>query len=445
MSFPRYESYKDSGVEWLGEVPAHWLIAAIKWEFRVVSGSTPRSDNQAYWDGEVVWVTPADLGKVTQFEIFDSLRKITTKGLASCGATLAPTGSLVLSTRAPIGSLAITVSELCTNQGCKALIPSNHINIRFYAYLFSVAREELNIRGKGTTFLELSVDELRSFKTCFPPLDEQRIISAFLDYETAKIDALITEQWRLIELLKEKRQAVISHAVTKGLNPDVPMKDSGIEWLGEVPAHWGIQPIKYVIAKIESGTSVNATDTPAENDDVGVLKTSCVYSGRFIPSENKTVIEQEIDRLSCPLKGGTLIVSRMNTPDLVGAAGLVTEAPANLYLPDRLWQISFLGVNPSYVHYWTQSNFYKGIIKTACSGTSSSMQNLSQDQFKSFSLPIPTQEEQSEIVTYLDHETIKIDLLVSEAEKAIILLQERRTALISAAVTGKIDVRGITQ
>jgi type I restriction enzyme S subunit len=443
MSLPRYSEYKDSGVEWLGEVPGHWSIAPLKRSFKIVGGSTPKSEQEAYWDGEIVWVTPSDLSKLSSIGISDSQRKITTEGLASCGTTLVPSGSIVLSTRAPIGSLAIAETELCTNQGCKSLVPLADTQSRFYGYLLCISSDELNIRGKGTTFLELSGDELGAFKVGVPPSTEQQTIATFLDCETGKIDALITEQQRLVELLAEKRQAVISHAVTKGLNPNAPMKDSGIEWLGEVPEHWAALPLKQVIFQIESGVSVNASDYPASGSELGVLKTSCVYSGQFDANENKTVFEAEVVRVSCPLKTGTLIVSRMNTPELVGAAGLVKVAPENIYLPDRLWQVSFSSAEPAFVHYWTQSVFYRAQIRVVCAGTSSSMQNLGQDQFRSFTFPCPPQVEQQTIAVYLDTETAKFDTLTAEANRAIALLQERRSALISAAVTGKIDVRGI--
>jgi type I restriction enzyme S subunit len=239
MSFPRYPAYKDSGVEWLGFTPSHWSTAPIKRQFQVVGGSTPKSDAPEFWDGSVPWVTPADLSRLTGFEISSSLRTITEAGLQSCGTTMVPPGSVVLSTRAPIGSLGISAIELCTNQGCKALVPRAEQPTRFLAYLLSVNAAELNIRGRGTTFLELSADELGAFRVPVPPPTEQTAIATFLDHETAKIDALVAEQERLIELLKEKRQAVISHAVTKGLDPSAPMKDSGVEWLGVCAAEGG--------------------------------------------------------------------------------------------------------------------------------------------------------------------------------------------------------------
>ena len=240
VKYQQYAEYKDSGVEWLGEVPSHWDLKPSKFLFNIVNGSTPKSGVEEYWEGDITWVTPSDLSKIESFEISESARSITNKGLDSCGTSLVPSGSMILSCRAPIGSLAITTTEVCTNQGCKSLVAIDEINTKFIYYFLSVSTEQLNILGRGTTFLELSSDELGNLKIPFPVVNEAEKIANFLDYETAKIDSLIEKQQLLIQLLKEKRQAVISHAVTKGLNPNVPMKDSGVEWLGGVPEHWKV-------------------------------------------------------------------------------------------------------------------------------------------------------------------------------------------------------------
>ena len=216
-------------------------------------------------------------------------------------------------------------------------------------------------------------------------------------------------------------------------------KDSGVEWLGEVPAHWDVAPLKQVISKIESGTSVNAIDTPASGDELGVLKTSCVYRGEFDPSENKAIVAEEYDRAACPVTAGTLIVSRMNTPDLVGAAGVVNKTEENLFLPDRLWQVHFRGANPSFVHFWCNTNSYRAQVEMACAGASSSMQNLAQDQFRSFVLPKPTLVEQDQIAAFLTRETAKLDALITEQRTLIDLLKEKRQAVISHAVTKGLD------
>jgi type I restriction enzyme S subunit len=440
MSFPRYPSYKDSGVEWLGDVPAHWDVMPVKF---VSSCNDEVIEESTIDDYEIEYVEISSVDSIYGITETTTMRFGTAPSRArrkvKDGDVIVSTVRTYLRAIAPIYN---PPENMIVSTGF-AVIRPRFVESHFLGYLF---RAEFLIasvisRSVGVSYPAINASELMKLNVPVPPTSEQKTIAAFLDRETAKIDALIAEQQRLIELLKEKRQAVISHAVTKGLNPDAPMKDSGIEWLGEVPAHWEVKPIKFFIEKIESGTSVNAIDEPAQDNQIGVLKTSCVYSGVFNPTENKTVVEQEIDRVTCPVKSDTLIVSRMNTPDLVGATGLVTATAENIYLPDRLWQISFLDANPAFIYYWTQTTVYRAYIKSVCSGTSSSMQNLSQDQFRSFSLGIPGLKEQEKIVSFLISEIAKLDTLTAEAQHGIALLQERRSALISAAVTRKIDVR----
>jgi type I restriction enzyme S subunit len=212
-------------------------------------------------------------------------------------------------------------------------------------------------------------------------------------------------------------------------------KPSGVEWLGEVPEHWDVLPLRRLIREVTSGTSVNAIDEPAAPGQEGVLKTSCVYTGDFRPEENKAIIESELDRANCPVVAGSLIVSRMNTPDLVGAAGLVSSDNPLLFLPDRLWQVRFKDCDPQFMSYWCKSVSYRSQVQLACSGTSSSMQNLSQDNFYSFIAPLPAVAEQSAIANFLGRETAKIDALIAEQQRLIELLQEKRQSVISHAVT----------
>ena len=431
MSFPRYDEYKDSGVEWLGEVPAHWSVAALKRSYRIVGGSTPSSGMPEYWDGEIVWVTPADLSKLDSFGIRSSQRTITTEGLASCGTNLLPAGSIVLSTRAPIGSLGIAEVELCTNQGCKGLVPLNGQRSRFAAYLLLVMSDELHIRGRGTTFLELSADALGSIDIPIPTEAEQTAIAAFLDRETAKIDDLVAEQQNLIALLKEKRQALISHAVTRGLNPNAPMKDSGVEWLGEVPAHWDVEPCRMFV-----------TEQTAKNDgakDENYL--SLLANVGVIPYEEKGDIgnKKPEDLSKCKLVAkGDLVINSMNYG--IGSYGLSALdgvcSPVYIVLRPQLDRIHMrfaLRVFENKAFQRFAQSFGNGILEHRCA--------INWNTLKSLKVGLPSLTEQLEILNFLDSETSKIDGLVSEAESTITVLQERRTALISAAVTGKIDVR----
>src|SRR5690606_3748360 len=169
--------------------------------------------------------------------------------------------------------------------------------------------------------------------------------------------------------------------------------------------------------------------------EIGVLKTSCVYRGWFEPVENKAVVPEEYERVGCPVTAGTLIVSRMNTPDLVGAAGMVGESNPGLFLPDRLWQVHFADAHAAFIHYWTHSPLYRAQVQQVCAGASSSMQNLAQDQFRAFTLALPPALEQTAIAAFLDRETAKIDALIAEQQNLIALLKEKRQALISHAVT----------
>lgn len=447
MSLPRYPEYKASGVEWLGEVPKLWTVKRLKQTCHVF----PSNVDKKSYDGE----TPVNLCNYTDVYYNETITADMEFMAASASTdqiakfTLRAGDTIITKDSETADDIAIgayvpaDLPGVICGYHLSMVRPMTDINGAFIKRLFdsTYVKSCVAVRANGLTRVGLGQYEIDNLELPFPPIDEQTQIAAFLDRETGKIDALIAEQRRLVELLVEKRQAVISHAVTKGLNPNASMKDSGIEWLGVVPKHWEVVPLKQVIAQIESGVSVNASDYPATENELGVLKTSCVYSGQFDANENKTVIEAEIDRVSCPLKAGTLIVSRMNTPELVGAAGLVKVAPENIYLPDRLWQVSFSSAAPDFVHYWTQSVFYRAQIRVVCAGTSSSMQNLGQDQFRSFNFPNPPQAEQQTIATFLDTETAKFDTLTAEAKRAIALLQERRSALITAAVTGKIDVR----
>jgi len=279
-----------------------------------------------------------------------------------------------------------------------------------------------------------------------PKIDrhEQTAIANFLDRETAKIDTLIDKQRQLIKLLEEKRQAVISHAVTKGLNPDVRMKDSGVEWLGEVPEHWDMKRLKHIIATLESGTSVNAEDTPASDGHIGVLKTSCVYTREFRGDENKTVFEYEITRVKCPVRAGQIIISRMNTPDLVGAAAYVDREYEGIYLPDRLWQTCFTderNQDANYIALYMGISGFRDQISIYAEGASGSMRSIAKEDFLNLPVLLPPSEEQAHIAREVEVRLRTLDNARHNGRRQIELLHERRTALISAAVTGKIDVR----
>lgn len=433
MSFPTYPGYQTSGRPYLGLLPSHWDCLQLKQAARIVNGATPKSENADYWDGNIPWITPADLSKVDSTYIERSERSITAAGLASCGTTFVPSGSVILSTRAPIGSIAIARTNLCTNQGCKSLVPKSKTCAEFLAYLLSVSVVELNARGKGTTFLELSSDELGRFKIPVPPLVEQIAVVRFLDCETAKIDALVDEQRRLIELLKEKRQAVISHAVTKGLNPNAPMKDSGVEWLGQVPAHWEVLRLARAFREVSEQGDASA-------DILSVSIHDGVSDREIAEDERERKVSRSEDRTKYKgVRPGDLVYNMMRAWQ--GAFGAVRVAGS---------------VSPAYVVARPErdvvTRFIELLLRTSAAieqmrryshGVTDFRLRLYWDDFKTLQIALPPLQEQKNIIAMVDHLADQSTRLSNEAEEAITLLQERRSALISAAVTGKIDVRGL--
>ena len=209
-------------------------------------------------------------------------------------------------------------------------------------------------------------------------------------------------------------------------------------WLDQLPSHWQQLRVKHVIERMESGVSVNSDAGPANNEEIGVLKTSCVYGDQFSPQENKRVLEEEIERVACPVKANRLIISRMNTPELVGSCGYVDQDFPNLYLPDRLWQTVFSKSReclPKFAWYYLTSRPAKSAISSLAAGTSGSMQNIAQDAFVGIGFPLPPVDEQQTIARFLDAKTAQIDALVAQKRQLIDKLKEKRQALIARTVT----------
>ncbi|KAA0924892.1 restriction endonuclease subunit S [Psychrobacter sp. ANT_H56B] len=205
-----------------------------------------------------------------------------------------------------------------------------------------------------------------------------------------------------------------------------------------MPQGWQVTKLKYLIKNLESGVSVNAADYPKSEGEFGVLKTSCVYTREFRAEENKTVFEEELSRVKCPVRAGSIIISRMNTPDLVGAAVYVTENYSNLYLPDRLWQTVYNddeAQSSKYLHYFMYLRGFRDQISNFAEGASSSMQSISKEDFLSINILLPTRDEQEGVANFLDHETAQIDTLIEKQQTLIQLLKDKRQAVISHAVT----------
>lgn len=287
----------------------------------------------------------------------------------------------------------------------------------------------------------VSNDFFRNLEFGLPSLAEQRQIVQFLSGQTARIDTLIAKQERLIELLQEKRQALITRVVTRGLDVTVPMKDSGVEWLGEVPVHWDIKRIKHVVSSIEQGWSPECENRPADNGEWGVLKVGCVNGSVFNALENKALPVWLDPVPALTLKAGDVLVSRANTRELVGSCAVVIQDEPQLMLCDKLYRLAANdAVVPRYLAL-VVATFGRREVELAATGASASMVNVGQGVIMNLLFPLPKVREQLEILEFLRVRLDAIDVLRAKIEEATERSEEHRSALISAAVTGEIDVR----
>ncbi|WP_160243356.1 restriction endonuclease subunit S [Acinetobacter indicus] len=436
MDFKEYPSYKDSGVEWLGEVPEHWDVKRLKYLFSIKNGATPKSNVSQFWDGDIKWVTPSDLSKLESHEIAESSRTITVEGFNSCGTNLVPAGSIIVSCRAPIGSLAITLTSLCTNQGCKSLVASKILNIKFYFYFLSISADKLNSLGNGTTFLELSSFELKNLSILAPRLEEQAQIVAFLDTETSRIDNLIAKQEKLIEKLEEHRKSVISHAVTKGLDPSATMRDSGVEWLGEVPEHWYVTSVKRAY-NVKLGKMLQP-EKKNENDVLKKFLKASNISWTDISSTENEMWFSENDILQLRLEKGDLLITEGGD---VGKS-CIWDSTQEMYYQNSINRVRPKpnGLN-KFLYYFIFSLKSIGYIDILCN--KATIAHFTAEKLNEMILLLPSINEQIEIVQYLDEKCLKINNLIGEQNRLITKLKEYRTSIISHAVTGKIDVRDL--
>ena len=449
MSFARYPEYKDSGVEWLGAVPAHWEVKRLRHATKLnPSKSEVMNKDQST---EVSFLPMEAIGEDGSL----SLEKTRPIAVLETGYTYFREGDVAVAKITPCfengkgavmrglrGGIGFGTTELIVARPKPEFISSDYLHLIFISRPFRQLGEATMYGAGGQK--RVPGDFVRDFAIALPPLNEQTAIATFINHETAKIDTLVTEQEKLIALLKEKRQAVISHAVTKGLDPSVPMKDSGVEWLREVPGHWVVCKLRHVIAAIEQGWSPECHAREAEDKEWGVLKAGCVNGGVFRPSENKALPPELSPEETYEVRIGDVLMSRASgSPELVGSTALVNVTRERLMLSDKIFRLKLENsVNPSFFVAALNSRPLRIQIENALSGGNGMANNLPQSSLLSFALTVPPATEQGRIISFLDHETAALDKLTIEAQSAITLLQERRTALISAAVTGQIDVRG---
>lgn len=446
MSSRRYPEYKRCAHQWLEELPKHWSFGSLKWLSKRYSGGTPDKNNTEYWiNGTIPWINS---GAVNQINVTEPSEFITSEAFKNSSAKWVPSGALVMALAGQgktKGMVAQTGIKVTCNQSMAAIVPMRNISARFLFWWLSINYQNIRNMAGGDLRDGLNLELLGSISCPIPPFGEQKIIASFLDRETAKIDALILEQEKLITLLAEKRQATISHAVTKGVNQFAPIRDSGVEWLGKVPAHWEVKRIRYLLRKNGLVRGPFGGDLKKETFQKSGIKVyeqkNAIYKdfnlGESFITENKF-----FDMKRFAVQAGDYIMSCSGTIGKVyripnGApCGIINQALLILRLQDAVCK--------EFSDWLFVADFFTTQIIDNSQG--GAMKNLvGMDIFTSVALPVPPLDEQAKIVEFLKNESARLDALSTEALRGIGLLKERRSALISATVTGKIDIRQAVQ
>ncbi|ELY4672625.1 restriction endonuclease subunit S [Cronobacter muytjensii] len=443
--YKAYPEYKDSGVEWLGEIPEHWKLSKLRYQFFFNKGLTITKEHLQ--EEGIPCVNYGEVHSKYGFEVdpeIHTLKCVSDKYLKETSNALLAKGDIVFADTSEdidgSGNFTQLVSDTVTFAGYHTIIarPFERDCCRFYAYLLDCKELRSQVRHavKGVKVFSITQSILRNLSIWLPSKDEQAQIAVFLDHETAKIDNLIEKQQQLIELLKEKRQAVISHAVTKGLNPDVPMKDSGVEWLGEVPKHWLCTKIKYVSALTPKKLNINL----GMNDECTFIPMEKLKRNSLITDEIKSI--REVINGYTYFEDNDLLVAKV-TPcfenkNIAVASGLMNGigfGSTEIYVlrPDNN-----IGVN--YLLYRLQEDNFMRAATGAMTGAGG-LKRVPSDFLLNYPIAIPLKPEMDAIAIYLNEQEARYELMENNVIRAVQLMQERRIALISAAVTGKIDVR----
>jgi type I restriction enzyme S subunit len=406
MSFPRYPKYKHSGVEWLGDVPEGWDVKRFR--FCVRSSNAGEVIDRSYWhSGDELFFSCQRDAMSSNFSEFPLWKRTSDRDL------LVTRNATPYVHTPPANSIYSNVVQRC--------ILNDGLLRSFVALSLETVCARLREDGYGVSIPSFSYEKWCNLHLALPPLPEQTAIAEFLDRETGKIDELVAEQRRLMELLKEKRQAVISHAVTKGLNPCAPMKPSGIEWLGDVPAGWEVAKTSFFF-KVAMGQTILAEDL-IENGEWPVF--SATDGDHYFGRVNDPKVRLNVGDIIVPARGNS-----------IGSVKLVKEPASTTQTTIYCKSLAPAKLHSNFVY-----QYFRGCKESLFYFTQTAIPQITTREVSSNPILIPPMSEQIAIVAFLETELLKFDTLTAEAQRAIELLQERRTALISAAVTGQIDVR----
>ena len=432
MSFPSYADYTESQLEYIGPIPSSWDLMPFFSRFieRKESNKGMKNDNLLSLSyGRII---PKDINSLdgllpASYETYQLVRP----------------GDLVFRLTDLQNDKRSLRSAIVTGEG---IITSAYLAVRpkamnpaFASHLFRCYDQLKVFYSMGGGLRQsMKYDDMKWLPVVSPSLPEQAQIARFLDHETAKIDALIAEQKRLIKLLQEKRQAVISHAVTKGLDPNVPMKDSGVEWLGEVPAHWVLASLRRAIKSISNGTTSPQIDESEKTYPVTRIES---ISKGTIDFERVGHVQRSDTAQAFILEHGDILLSHINSLAMVGNVAIYDDSRPLLHGMNLLRiQPERSSIDSYWLLYWLKSELVRQNIESRAK-PAINQASISTGSIKDILIPLIPLKEQIRIANFIDRQTAKFDELGNQALKSIELMKERRAALISAAVTGKIDVR----
>ena len=434
--YKAYPEYKDSGVEWLGYIPEHWQIWKLAHAFEIIgSGTTPPSDTNDWYGDDINWVTT---GELREDIILSTSKKIKKKTLQYFSTLkIYPKGTILIAMYgATIGRLGILGESATTNQACCALSKSNYLSNMYLFYWLISFRQEIIQLSSGGGQPNINQEKVASLKISTPTLKEQKKIINFLTYETSKIDTLIEKQQQLIKLLEEKRQAVISHAVTKGLNPNFPMKESEIDWVKNIPYHWGKTPMRWSTKIFSGGTPSKNKEEYWENGTIPWLNSGSVNQKKITTPSAYITKKGYLYSSAKWIPRNSLVIAlagQGKTKGMVAIVDIDTTCNQSMgaIIPNKNKFIT------TYLYYWLLINYQN--IRNLSGGDLRDGLNL--ELIADIECPMPPLEEQEKICSFIEKEIFIINQLNDKTNQVIDLLKEHRTALISAAVTGKIDVR----
>ena len=418
---------KDSGIQWIGKIPLEWMIVSTKFLFTIMSGATPESTKPQNWDGNIKWITPADY-KTKDIYVGDGRRNLSQTGFDSCSTNMVPKGSIIFSKRAPIGSVAISSADLCTNQGCLSCITKGTTFVKFYYYVMSIATEQYELLGSGTTFKEISAQSFSNFMLPVPSYEEQLEISGYLDKKSTQVDTLVANVQAQIQKLKAYKQSLITEVVTKGLRSTAPMKDSGIEWIGEIPTHWEIKRGKVLFEESDARSADGSEE----------LLTVSQYTG-ITPRSQKNVNMFEALTLEgykiCDV--GDIAANTM----WLWAGAIGVSAYSGVISPSyNVYRQKAENFAPGYLDCLLRAPMLVQEYASRSTGIRASRLRLYPKDFLDIMFPVPPLEEQQAILDALNSKLSAVDRLIAIKQAKIEKLEQYKRSLIYEYVTGKREV-----